>query len=290
MCWVAERETKRTPNSLIETPDIPMAFQSLYTAATGMQAMEFKLDVIANNLANNNTTAFKRDRANFEDLLYRQHRLPGSLDADGNITSTGVDVGLGVRVSSTQADFDQGAFQNTGNELDIAIEGDGFFEVTGPAGTPLYTRAGNLGINANNQLVIGSATLGYLVNPPVTIPTEATGVVIAPTGEVSYSQAGQDTYTQAGTLTLASFINPDGLLKMGDNLFQATDASGTANAGQTPGSPGVGFIQQGFLEASNVEPTTELIELINTQRSFELNSQMIRAGDEIMELVANLRR
>lgn len=267
-----------------------MSFQSLYTAATGMRAMETKLDVIANNLANNNTTGFKRDRANFEDLLYRQYRLPGSQDADGNITSTGVDVGLGVRVSSTQADFDQGSFQNTGNELDIAIEGDGFFEVTGPGGERLYTRAGNLGVNANGQLVVGSATLGYVLNPPVTIPAEATAVVIDPTGEVRYAQSGQDTYTQAGAITLATFINSDGLLKMGDNLFAATPASGPVNSGQAPGSPGVGFIQQGFLEASNVEATTELIDLINTQRSFELNSQVIRAGDEIMELVANLRR
>ena len=267
-----------------------MSFQSLYTAATGMQAMETKLDVIANNLANNNTTAFKRDRANFEDLLYRQYRLPGSQDTDGNITATGVEVGLGVRVSSTQSDFDQGAMQNTGNQLDIAIEGNGFFEVTGPNGQTLYTRAGNLSVNANGQLVIGSATLGYLLNPPVTIPQEATSVVIDPTGEVRYSEAGTEQYSQAGSITLATFINPDGLLKMGDNLFAPTPASGNANSNQTPGQQGVGNLQQGFLEASNVEPTTELIDLINTQRSFELNSQMIRAGDEIMQLISNLRR
>lgn len=267
-----------------------MSFQSLYTAATGMQAMETKLDVIANNLANNNTTAFKRDRANFEDLLYRQYRLPGSQDTDGNITATGVEVGLGVRVSSTQSDFDQGAFQNTGNQLDIAIEGNGFFEVTGPNGQTLYTRAGNLNINANGQLVVGSATLGYQLNPPVTIPQEATSVVIDPTGEVRYSEAGVEQYSQAGSITLATFINPDGLLKMGDNLYAPTPASGNANSNQTPGQQGVGNLQQGFLEASNVEPTTELIDLINTQRSFELNSQMIRAGDEIMQLISNLRR
>ncbi len=267
-----------------------MSFQSLYTAATGMQAMEMKLDVIANNLANNNTTAFKRDRANFEDLLYRQYRLPGSQDNDGNITTTGVDVGLGVRVSSTQADFDQGSFQNTGNQIDIAIEGRGFFEVTGPGGQRLYTRAGNLGINANGQVTLGSATLGYLLSPPVTIPQQATSIVIDPTGEVRYSENGSETYSSAGTITLATFINPDGLMKMGDNLFTPTPASGTANSGQTPGQQEVGFLQQGFLEASNVEPTTELIDLINTQRSFELNSQVIRAGDEILQLIANLRR
>lgn len=266
-----------------------MSFQSLYTAATGMQAMETKLDVIANNLANNNTTGFKKDRANFEDLLYRQHRLPGSQDADGNITATGVDVGLGVRVSSTQADFDQGAMQNTGNQLDLAIEGEGFFAVTGPNGETLYTRAGNFNINANGDVVMGSAAIGYPLEPGINIPEEAVGISISGTGEVSYQQAGQTNLTQAGTLQLANFVNADGLLKMGDNLFAETEASGAATIA-VPGSPGFGFVQQGFLEASNVEATTELIDLINTQRSFELNSQVIRAGDEIMELVANLRR
>ena len=265
-----------------------MGLQSLYTAATGMQAMETKLDVIANNLANSSTTAFKRDRANFEDLFYRQYRLPGSEDADANITATGIDVGLGVRVSSTQADFEVGAFQNTGNELDIAIEGDGFFEVTGPAGELLYTRAGNLNRNANGELVVGSANIGYRLNPPITIPQEATGIVIANTGEVSFSQSGQTDYTQAGVIQLATFINPDGMLKLGDNLFQPTEASGPVT-NVNPGQPGVGFLAQGFLEASNVNATTELIDLINTQRSFELNSQVIRAGDEIMALIANLR-
>ncbi|MEO0529646.1 MAG: flagellar basal-body rod protein FlgG [Planctomycetota bacterium] len=266
-----------------------MGFQSLYTAATGMQAMETKLDVIANNIANNNTTGFKKDRANFEDLLYRQHILPGALDADGNITATGVDVGLGVRVSSTQADFDQGAMQNTGNQLDLAIEGEGFFAVTGPNGETLYTRSGNFNINANNELVMGSAAVGYRIEPAINIPEEALEVSISGTGEVSFRQAGQTQLTQAGTLQLANFVNPDGLLKMGDNLFAETDASGAATIA-VPGSPGFGNVLQGFLEASNVEATTELIDLINTQRSFELNSQVIRAGDEIMELVANLRR
>ena len=267
-----------------------MSIQALYTSATGMQAMETKLDVIANNLANINTTGFKKDRANFEDLFYRQMKLPGSQDADGNITPTGVDVGLGVRVASTQADFDQGAFQNTGNQLDLAIEGDGFFEVLGPGGETLYTRAGNFNLNALGQIVLGSAQTGYPLNPPITIPDEATGISIAATGEVSFSTSNATTLTPAGNLTLATFVNPDGLLKMGDNLFRETDASGPVSSGQTPGQPGVGFVQQNFLESSNVEATTELIDLINTQRSFELNSQVIRAGDEIMELVANLRR
>ncbi|MEQ8848472.1 flagellar basal-body rod protein FlgG [Botrimarina sp.] len=266
-----------------------MSFQSLYTAATGMQAMETKLDVIANNLANNNTVGFKKDRANFEDLLYRQTRLPGALDSDGNRTATGIDVGLGVRVSSTQADFDQGAFQNTGNQLDMAIEGEGFFGVQGPNGETLYTRAGNFNLNAEGEIVLGSASVGYRLVPGIQIPPEAIGISISGTGEVTFRQAGQTQLSNAGVIQLSNFQNPDGLLKLGDNLFQETEASGPVTTAN-PLSPGFGSIQQGFLESSNVQATTELIDLINTQRSFELNSQVIRAGDEIMELVANLRR
>ncbi|QDT67759.1 Flagellar basal-body rod protein FlgG [Planctomycetes bacterium MalM25] len=265
-----------------------MSFQSLYTAATGMQAMETKLDVIANNIANNSTTAFKKDRANFEDLLYRQHRLPGTLDADGNTTATGVEVGLGVRVSSTQSNFEQGALQQTDNPLDVAIEGDGFFQVQTSEG-PQYTRAGNLNKNANGQLVIGSANLGYLVQPTVTIPQDATDVQISNNGQVFVRQPNNENLSQVGQLQLSTFINPDGLMKLGDNLYAATDASGPATQGN-PGDPGIGVLASGSLEASNVDATTELIDLINTQRSFELNSQVIRAGDEIMELVANIRR
>ncbi|TWT88225.1 Flagellar basal-body rod protein FlgG [Pseudobythopirellula maris] len=266
-----------------------MSVQTLYTAATGMEAMETKLDVIANNMANINTTGFKKDRANFEDLFYRQIRLPGSTDADGNITPTGLEIGLGVRVGSTQSDHDQGAFQNTGNQLDFAIEGDGFFAVQGLNGQTLYTRAGNFNVNANNQLVLGSANTGYLIDPAINIPAEATNVVVTADGTVEYSTSDSVTNQTAGNFQLSTFINPDGLLKLGDNLFQETTASGAAVAAN-PGEPGVGVIRQGFLEASNVEPVNELIDLITTQRGFELNSQVVQAGDEVLSLVANLRR
>ncbi|MEO1496138.1 MAG: flagellar basal-body rod protein FlgG [Planctomycetota bacterium] len=266
-----------------------MSLQSLYTAATGMHAMETKLDVIANNLANTATTGFKKDRANFEDLFYRQERLPGSIDSDGNRTPTGIEVGLGVRVSSTQSDFDQGAFQQTGNQLDFAIEGPGFFEVQGQNGEQLYTRAGNFGINADGDIVLGSAHTGFRLQPAINIPPEATGILVTADGLVSFSTADNPQFQQAGQLQLTTFINPDGLMKMGDNLFRPTEASGDALQ-SVPGVQGVGVIRQNSLEASNVDPTTELIDLINTQRSFELNSQVVRAGDEIMELVANLRR
>src|SRR5215212_9991583 len=157
-----------------------MTVQTLYTAATGMEAMESKLDVIANNMANINTTGFKKDRANFEDVFYRQYRLPGALDADGNRTATGIEVGLGTRVSSTQTNFKQGSFETTNNPLDLAVEGDGFFQVDNPHGGFYYTRAGNVNINANGQIVLGSASNGYLLEPNITVPPDATGIVISP--------------------------------------------------------------------------------------------------------------
>lgn len=266
-----------------------MSVQTLYTAATGMDALETKLDVIANNMANINTTAFKKDRANFEDLFYRQIRLPGATDADGSITSTGVEVGLGTRVSSTQTNYTQGAMQTTNNPLDFAIEGRGFFQVQDPAGGSLYTRAGNFGLNAVNQLVLGSAQTGWILEPSINIPPEAVDVVVSTDGQVQYLTADSPNLLNAGQLQIATFINPDGLLKMGDNLYKETDASGTPTQGN-PGDNGAGVIRQGSLEASNVEPVQELIDLITTQRAFELNSQVVQAGDQIMQVAANLRR
>jgi flagellar basal-body rod protein FlgG len=266
-----------------------MTVQTLYTAATGMEALESKLDVIANNMANINTTGFKKDRANFEDVFYRQYRLPGALDGDGDRTATGVEVGLGTRVSSTQSNFKQGSFQTTNNPLDLSIEGDGFFQVRNPNGGFYYTRAGNFNLNANGQLVLGSANNGYLVEPAVTVPPEATGIVITADGQIQYSTQTSTNLQSLTQLQLAKFINPDGLLKIGDNLYQETDASGPVQTGN-PAAEGYGNIRQGFLEASNVEPVTELIDLITTQRSFELNSQVVQAGDQVMQIVANLRR
>lgn len=254
-----------------------------------MQALETKLEVIANNMANVNTTAFKKDRVNFEDLFYRQYRLPGAEDLDGNRTATGIEVGLGARVSSTQTNFEQGAFETTNNQLDIAIEGDGFFQLQDPNGDYFYTRAGNFAINNNGQLVVGSAVNGYLLEPNITIPFEATNIVITPDGQVQYSTQNSPILETAGSIQLAKFINPDGLIKLGDNLYRQTDASNVAQVGN-PGQNGYGNLRQGFLEASNVEPVNELIDLINTQRAFELNSQVVQAGDQVMQIVANLRR
>lgn len=267
-----------------------MSVQTLYTAATGMEALETKLDVIANNMANVNTTAFKRDRANFEDLFYRQIRAPGAINADGSRTPTGIEVGLGVRVSSTQSNYEQGAFQTTDNPLDLAIEGRGFFQVQNPNGGDLfYTRAGNFGINADGEVVLGSANTGYRLEPNINIPQDAVEIVISPDGQVQFRTAGQTELQQGEQIQLATFINPQGLVKMGDNLYARTSASGDVQIG-IPGDPGFGQIRQGLLEASNVEPVTELIDLITTQRAFELNSQVVQAGDQIMQVVTNIRR
>ncbi|GIW94989.1 MAG: flagellar basal-body rod protein FlgG [Pirellulaceae bacterium] len=267
-----------------------MSVQTLYTAATGMEALQTKLDVIANNLANVNTLAFKKDRANFEDLLYRHRVLPGIQDSGSNRTATGISVGLGSRVQGIQTDFRQGAFQPTGKATDLAIEGNGFFQVQDAAtGQILYTRAGNFDINEQGQLVLASAQTGRLLEPNITIPTDATDIVVQPDGNVLYRQAGNSTLQQAGQIQLAVFINPDGLLKLGENLYAATDASGQPIVG-TPGTDGLGVIRQNALEASNVEPVQELIDLITTQRSFELNSQAVQAGDQILQIISNLRR
>ena len=267
-----------------------MSVQTLYTAATGMDAMQTKLDVIANNLANINTTAFKRDRANFEDLLYRNEVLPGKLDSNQNPTPTGLEIGLGARVQSTQSDHRQGTLQETGRNLDIAIEGPGFLQVQDPVSTGfLYTRAGNLDKNANGQLVIGSAQTGRLIDPPITIPPEATAIVINSNGQVMTRSAGTTELQQQGEIQLANFINPNGLLKVGENMYSQTDASGAAALGPAAQN-GLGVIRQGSLEASNVEPVKELIDLITTQRGFELNSQAIQAGDQLLQQIANLRR
>ncbi|HID77809.1 MAG TPA: flagellar basal-body rod protein FlgG [Planctomycetaceae bacterium] len=267
-----------------------MSVQTLYSAATGMAAMETKLDVIANNLANVETTAFKRGRVNFEDLFYRHEQMPGEQDASGLYSPIGVSIGLGSRVAGIQSEFRQGAFEETGGPLDLAIEGPGFFQVTDPAtGEFLYTRAGKFSINADGQLVLASAGTSRLLEPPIQIPQDATQIAISDQGIVSVRQPGSTQLSQVGTIELATFLNPEGLLKLGENLYAETDASGTPTTG-TPGQQGRGVVKQGFLEASNVEPVRELIDLITTQRAFELNSQAVQVGDEIMQLVANLRR
>jgi len=268
-----------------------MAIQSMYTAATGLKAMDFKLEVIANNLANIDTVAYKRSRANFEDILSLQLETPGQRNGLDEFKSLGKQVGIGVQLSSTQSDFQQGGVNQTENNLDLLIEGDGFFQVQayidGQEQT-VFTRAGNFTLNANGDLVLGNIP-GARLEPTINLPQDANDVSIAQTGLVSYRAAGATEQTDAGQIELARFINPAGLKQLGANLYQQTDASGPP-LNSNPGTDGAGIILQGNLELSNVDPARELIELIRTQRAFELNSQAIQTADENLQTINQLKR
>jgi len=253
-----------------------------------MDAMQFRLDVIANNLANAQTTGFKRSRVNFEDLFYQYYKIPGMIDQLGRPTTQGMDVGTGTRVQSTEIDQTQGSLLSTGGNLDLAIAGDGFFQIN-DGNQFLYTRAGNFSVNANGEIVLASADRGRPLEPSITIPQDTLQVTISSDGIVSVMQAGQNQLNQIGQIQLARFLNPQGLLQMGQNLFQQTVGSGNPLI-SIPGQDGLGTIRQQFLEASNVEPVRELVDLITTQRTFELNSQAIQVADQSWQLVNNLRR
>jgi flagellar basal-body rod protein FlgG len=256
-----------------------------------MAANIFNLDVIANNLANASTTGFKKSRTDFEDLYYQTYKIPGAQDANGQRTGIGTQVGLGTKVSGTQLNFEQGSLLETGRQLDIAVVGDGFLiveDVNAPGGL-LYTRNGQLTRNDTGQLIIASADRGRPLSPPIIIPQDAIDVTISSDGQVTYTQPSSATPTPAGNIQLAKFINNEGLLQRGDSFYTPTDATGQPLPG-TPGQLGLGTIRQTFLEASNTEPVQELVNLIKTQRHVELNSQVVQASDQLLQLVANLRR
>lgn len=268
-----------------------MSITALHSGATGLKALEVELDVIANNLANLNTTGFKSSRANFQDLMYIEKKQAGVENANGDQRPTGLYIGLGVQVSGTQKNFEMGPAQNTGRELDIMIQGAGFLQVTieddrGPNGIG-YTRAGNLSQNKDGQLVIASDQ-GRVLEPEITIPQDTVKISIGSDGRVLTINAAGDV-TDAGQILLATFINPAGLKEIGENLFVETDASGDPLTGE-PATENRGEIEAGVLEGSNVEPVRELVQLIKTQRAFELNGQVIRAADEAIQQVNQLRR
>lgn len=253
-----------------------------------MDAFIFNLDVIANNLANAGTTGFKRSRTDFEDLYYQYFKAPGYSDNLGNVISEGIYAGSGTRVAAVQPDFQQGSLLTTGRQLDMAIEGRGFFQVS-ESGTYYYTRNGQLNINSNGTLVLASANRGLTLEPPITVPQDTTEISISADGVISVLQSGSTQFQQLGTIQLAQFINPQGLLQEGETLYSPTDASGTPLL-SNPGDQGLGLIRQSFLEASNTEPVKELVDLIKTQRNVELNSQVVQASDQLLQLVSNLRR
>lgn len=260
--------------------------RSLFTAATGMQAQQMNLDVISNNIANVNTVGFKRSRADFQDLLYQTLKAPGLPSSEGNQVPSGIQVGLGVRPVAVQKLFTQGDFVSTGNDLDLVIEGDGFFQVTKPDGTISYTRSGAFKVDKDGRIVNSD---GFPLEPAITIPTDTTDITISFDGKVNILQGAITTPVEQGTIEIARFVNPAGLLSTGKNLFTATDASGDAITG-TPGSEGRGSLNQGFIESSNVNVVEELANLIVAQRAFELNSKAVQASDEMLQTSSTLKR
>lgn len=260
--------------------------RSLLIAVSGMQAQQTNVEVISNNIANSSTTGFKSQRAEFQDLLYENMRRPGSTSNDtGTIVPTGIQIGLGVKPAAVYRMHAQGNITSTTNSLDVAINGRGFLQVQLPDGTTAYTRAGSLQLNAQGIIVTAD---GYPVLPQITIPTNATDISINSSGEVQVKQDGTSSLTTAGQMQLANFINPAGLESIGNNLLAETPASGSATTGN-PASTGFGSIRQGSLESSNVDVVSEITNLITAQRAYEMNSRIIKASDEMLNTINQLK-
>lgn len=255
--------------------------RALNTAASGMAAQQTSVDVIAHNLANVNTTGFRKNRAEFEDLIYQNIRTPGGTTGEGQTLPTGIQIGEGVRLVSTTQMHMQGSLLQTGNSLDIAIEGAGFFKIQRPGGEIAYTRAGNFKLDAEGRLVTVD---GYEIDPSLSIPTNATSLTVSPDGTVSVTVPDSSATQEVGEIQLANFVNPAGLLAIGRTLYSPTDASGEAIEAE-PGTEGLGTLAQGFLEASNVDVVNEMIDLIASQRAYEVNQRVITAADEMLRRV-----
>lgn len=258
--------------------------RSLWTAKTGLEAQQFNVDVISNNLANVSTNGFKRQRPVFEDLLYQVIRQPGAQTSQLNQVPSGLQLGTGVRPVATARIFTSGNLQQTGNSLDLAINGQGFFQILRPDGTTAYTRDGSFQLDNQGNVVTSS---GYPVQPGITIPPNTITITIGNDGTVTALVAGSQTPTQVGTVQLANFTNPGGLQALGENLFLETASSGAPQVNQ-PGSNGLGVINQGFVETSNVSVTEELVNLITAQRAFEINSRSIQSSDQMLQRLTQL--
>ncbi len=259
--------------------------RSLYTAATGMEAQEVKMDVIAHNLANASTTGFKKSRAEFQDLLSETIRSAGPPSPEGGSPPSALQVGLGVRTVSTTRGLSQGDMIGTQNPLDLAIEGMGFFRIQRANGEPAFTRAGNFRVDAAGRL---TTQQGELLDPPISIPPEATGITIHPDGRVLARMPGNDGEVELGALSLAIFPNPSGLESVGGNLFIESAASGQAQTVR-PGEMATGTILQGYLEGANVKAVEEMIDMITTQRTYEMNSKVIQTADQMLQRLTSLR-
>jgi len=256
---------------------------ALWAAKTGLDAQQTRMSVTSHNLANVGTTGFKKGRAVFEDLLYQNVRQVGGSTSQDTMAPTGLSLGTGVRVIATEKSYSQGNLQQTGNSLDVAVNGRGFFQVLLPDGTMGYTRDGNFEVNAQGELVTSS---GYRVQPGITIPDGTQSVTVGKDGVVSIQLAGESAPTQIGSLQLVDFINPAGLQPRGENLLMESAASGSPQTG-TPGLNGLGFVEQGSLESSNVNVVEELINMIETQRAYEMNSKAISTTDQMLSYLTN---
>jgi flagellar basal-body rod protein FlgG len=259
---------------------------ALWISKTGVQAQDAKLQAIANNLANVNTVGFKRDRAVFEDLFYQVERQPGARNDDATMSPSGVQLGNGTRLVGTQKVFTNGSLQTTGQSLDVAIVGQGFLRVELSNGEVTYTRAGQLQLDADGRLVNAQ---GLPITPDITIPPEATAITIGENGVVTATVPGSQTPVQLGQITLANFVNPTGLLALGDNLYQETLASGAPIEG-VPGEDGFGKLKQGALESSNVQVVEEMVDMIAAQRTYEMNVKVLSAADNMMQYLAQAVR
>jgi flagellar basal-body rod protein FlgG len=260
--------------------------RALWSAASGMNAQELNVDTIANNLANVNTIGYKKQRAEFQDLMYETLREAGSAAAEGVELPTGIQIGLGTRTAATRKVFTQGTFQETGNPLDMVIEGDGFFQVLTPNGTVAFTRAGAFKMDSEGNVVTAD---GFLLEPPLVVPPDATSISVGNDGTVSVVTAGSHEPQTVGQIQLARFANPAGLRNLGHSLLAATGASGDPVTG-SPGMDGLGGVSQGMLEMSNVKVIEEMVNMITAQRAYEANSQAIRIADQMLEIANNTRR
>lgn len=260
--------------------------RSMYSAATGMEAQQLYMDTISHNLANVNTTGYKRSKLEFQDLMYQTLKEPGVKNLEGQMAPTGIEVGLGVKPSATMRIFEQGALNQTGNSLDVAIQGEGFYQINMPDGTIAFTRDGSFKLTSDGTIVNSS---GYPLTPQISVPEGAQQLGISATGKVSVVLPGRNTSTEIGQVEIARFVNPAGLRAIGENLYGISDASGESIL-EMPGANGMGTLSQGYTEASNVQVVEEMVNMITAQRAYEIVSKSIQVSEDMLQVANNLKR